>query len=460
MDETLEEKRKLPHWRRILFWFVIAAMVLLAGVMLGSYEMGRRLGSEIVKISESGEPLTFSGVANANSAQILANEDAGVYYVEALGNIGPASLPNLTRIHSFYRQNMASLPAKQFPSDLRDSVSQNLSAVAGIFEKLDKAAGLPLSRFDIGIINGVEVFGTRIQRMKTVVLLLSLRTLDLILQGRDDDAANSVFSLLKMLRIFDFHPTLVVYSVKAGFLGLACEDIRLLLERGNASAELLSKLEKTLSEVVGADVLEKVFLAERVYQTEIGRNLVPKKIASRFLEDPAPDIPERLGLPGSFVGRLRLRQKAGHYFRDMARIVTASRRPWPGPLEEIFDRMYKSTKKPGKLVTSMALFTRLTAELLVAVRCTKLAVATELYRGHEGEGQLPDTLDALVPAYFDQVPLDTFTGEQLLYSRDEESYIIYSTGTNRVDDGGSIRPEEGEKAPLDRGLRIRLEVVK
>ncbi|MHC4721612.1 MAG: hypothetical protein ACYS6I_02765, partial [Planctomycetota bacterium] len=66
----------------------------------------------------------------------------------------------------------------------------------------------------------------------------------------------------------------------------------------------------------------------------------------------------------------------------------------------------------------------------------------------------------LAPTYIDPIPLDTFTGRQLLYSYDEESFTIYSTGANRADDGGSIRPKEGEKLPLDRGLRIRFGGVK
>jgi len=437
---------------------VVVAMVLLAGVMLASWVVGKQLGAEIVKISEAGEPLTFPDVAKANSAQSPIDEDATRHYYEALTGIGPASLPNLKRVHSFYRQNMTALPANQFPADLRESVSQNLAAVEAIFEKLDKGASEPLARFDIGIREGIQAAGTHIQRANTVVLLMSLRTMDLILQGRDDAAANSAVSLLKLIRIFDSHPTMVMHTIKAQFVGLVCEDVRLLLERGSASDELLTKLEEALLEVVPTNALERVFLAERVYQTEIGRNLIPENVASRLLQEQVLDIPERIRLPGSFMGRLRLRQKACRYFCDMAQIIAASRRSWPEPLDEI--KVPEATKKPDKLASSAAMLTRLTAEVFVAVRCTRLAVVIERYRASHGEGELPATLGDLAPTYIESVPLDPFTGGQLLYSHDEESYMVYSTGTNRVDDGGSIRPKEGEKVPLDRGLRIRMDRIK
>jgi len=460
MDETVRERPLLPQWRRILFWLVVVVMVLLAGVMLASWVVGKQLGAEIAKISEAGEPLTFTDLAKANSAQSPIDEDAARHYYEALTGIGPASLPNLKRIHSFYRQNMTALPTNQFPADLRESVSQNLAVVEAVFEKLDKGASEPLAHFDIGIREGIQAAKAHIQGVNTVVLLMSLRTMDLILQGRDDAAANSAISLLKLMRIFDSHPTMVVHTIKTHFVGLACEDIRLLLERGGASDESLAKLQEMLLEVVPTNVLERMFLAERVYQTEIGRNLIPEKVASLYLQEQAPDILERIRLPGSFLGRLRLRQKARRYFRNMDRIITASRRPWPGPLDEIFDKMFKSTEKPGKLISSAAVQTRLTAELLVAARCTRLAVAIERYRRHQDNGQLPAAIGNLVPTYIEQVPLDPFTGGQILYSHDEESYMVYSTGTNRTDDGGSIRPAEGEKVPLDRGLRIRLDRIK
>jgi len=454
MIETLERKQSLPRWRRILLWLVLTAMVLLGLVILASYIVGRRLGAEIVKISEAGEPLTFPDLAKANSPESTTQEDAARYYIEALMSIGPASLPNLQRVNTFYRQNISSLPTNQLPNDLRDSITQNLAVSEPIFEKFDKGAGLALSSFDIGIRQGIEVCKTRLKRVETAILLLSLRTLDLILRGEEDAAANSAISMLKMMRIFDSHPTMVLNTIKTGFVGLACEDIRVLLERGRPSDESLAKLEKVLSETIPANVLERTLLAERVYQMEIGRNLIPENIASQFLQEQVPDLPERISLPGSFGGRLRLRQKARRYFRDMARLITTSRQPWPGPLDITVGNTSEPTKKRSRLMISAANITRMTASALTAVRCTALAVTIERYR--RGTGELPGSLDDLAPTYIDSISLDPLTGKNLLYNRDEESYTVYSAGTNRKDDAGSIKPKADEKVPLDLGLRIRV----
>jgi hypothetical protein len=52
------------------------------------------------------------------------------------------------------------------------------------------------------------------------------------------------------------------------------------------------------------------------------------------------------------------------------------------------------------------------------------------------EGQFPETLQALVPEYLAAVPEDPIDLQPLRYRRDEEGYVVYSIGTNGVDDGG------------------------
>jgi hypothetical protein len=45
-------------------------------------------------------------------------------------------------------------------------------------------------------------------------------------------------------------------------------------------------------------------------------------------------------------------------------------------------------------------------------------------------------LTALTPEFMAEVPLDEFDGKPLRYRREDEGFILYSVGTNLVDDGG------------------------
>ena len=452
MSETLKKKQPLPWWRRILLGLVLIAMALLAAFMLISYLAERQLGAEIVRISQAGEPITFLDL-QAELEPSSTGEDASAYYAEALRSIRPDDLENLMRVNIFYRRNMLSLPASQFPGDVREEITQNLANFQPVLEKFDKGANLPLCRFDIGIEQGMQVYQTRLRHVRTAVALLSLRTSHLVLHGEDDAAVNSVISILKMIRIFDPHPTMALHGAKIASVGLACEDICLILELARPSEKSLAKLQKILSETIPANVLERMFFAERVYRIETARNLIPENIVLRFLQDKAPDLPERLPLPASRRGRLLVRHKSAQYLREMAQLIAAARRPWPEPLDIIVGNGNESTEKSSGLISSAAVFVRFTGETLASVRCTILAIAIERYRRSHGE--LPGSLDELFPIYIDSMPLDPFTGKKLLYSCDGETYVVYSVGINRQDDNGSIIPEADQKSPQDRGLRIR-----
>lgn len=63
-----------------------------------------------------------------------------------------------------------------------------------------------------------------------------------------------------------------------------------------------------------------------------------------------------------------------------------------------------------------------------------LGLALELYRRETGG--YPDALDALVPHYIPELPIDRITGGVLRYRVGDSGPLIYSVGADRDDDGG------------------------
>ena len=55
-------------------------------------------------------------------------------------------------------------------------------------------------------------------------------------------------------------------------------------------------------------------------------------------------------------------------------------------------------------------------------------------------GGYPETLGALAPKYFKELPIDPFSGEPLRYAREGngKSYRLYSVGPDRTDDKGEL----------------------
>jgi hypothetical protein len=85
-----------------------------------------------------------------------------------------------------------------------------------------------------------------------------------------------------------------------------------------------------------------------------------------------------------------------------------------------------------------------------------LAFALAAYRADHG--RYPERLEALAPAYLEQVPDDLFSGKALIYRPAEKGYLLYSVGVNGRDDGGrsSLDNPPGD----DLAIRMPLPEVK
>lgn len=451
---TIQKRGKnqpLSLWRRVFLVFLIAAMAPIASVMFLAYINGKRLGWEVARISKAGEPVIFTNLSPKPSSP--GAEDAADYYVDAMWQIQPGELPGLTKVYTFYRLNMAALPPNQFPGDLRKTVQENLTRTQPILAKLDKGAELELTGFDIGILHGNKICRSRLNSCQAAFFLLSLRTLDAISRGDSAKAIQSLESTLKLMRVFDSQPTMFVQTNKIECVRLVCNDVLLLLARCRLSEQQLAHLQPMLENMFLSSSLETMLLAERVYQLEVGRNLIPKGVVSKYLAPNAPNLPERLQLPGFMWHRMRVRAASVRYLRDMAWFIEASRLPWPESLDKIIDVNSAPAKRSPRLASAAILLSRLMSETLAKFRCTTTAVAIERYRSQKGN--LPETLDAISPQYVGSIPLDPFTGKPLLYIRDVDSYTVYSTGFNRVDDKGSVTPKQERTPALDTGVRVK-----
>lgn len=76
----------------------------------------------------------------------------------------------------------------------------------------------------------------------------------------------------------------------------------------------------------------------------------------------------------------------------------------------------------------------------VANRITRVILACRMFEIEKGEW--PQSLEHLVPAYFEEVPTDLFSGEPLRY--DPDRGIVWSVGKDREDQNGSVLDAQGD----------------
>jgi hypothetical protein len=97
----------------------------------------------------------------------------------------------------------------------------------------------------------------------------------------------------------------------------------------------------------------------------------------------------------------------------------------------------------GELMPALERASLMKCRTNVSVAATQVSIALRCYQLEHGE--LPDSLDALVPKYFDAVPLDDYDGEPIRYSKQKK--VIYSVGDDLVDSGGADQTSHDPKEP-------------
>lgn len=80
----------------------------------------------------------------------------------------------------------------------------------------------------------------------------------------------------------------------------------------------------------------------------------------------------------------------------------------------------------------------------VEVAATQLLLALKVYKMRNGK--LPESLSALVPDFFQSVPIDDFDGKPMRYLPDQK--LIYSVGPDLKDSGGAARRDASDEYDL------------
>ncbi len=452
MDQAVEKKVPLPLWRRILLALIVIIIAGLMSIIVANYFAGVMLGLKINAIAESGEPLDFYTLARIDKNATVTGEDASDYYTNAAMALPNNILPGVTKLNLVYRATVRGIPEGQpFPEDLVNTVNQNLAGAKPLFESIDKAASLPLYRYDINVQNGFQQARGIFIQNQTAAYIVSLRTLDHIRNKRYPAAAKSIVSQLKMVRQYTLTPVLHLQDSKNAIILLACSDIQLLLEKSKLPKNILAVLSKEIALLTSNGDVARTMMAERIYQLSLIKNYLPEDITAKYFTT-EPEMPETVMLSPRHLGRLYRRAKTYIFLNDMDKLILDVRKPWPDLLNKYPIEQLEEGQRPD-FDQVCARMIHSNAQIGVLLKSISLAFSCEQY--YNENKQYPDSLDQISASFGVVIPKDPFSGNDLLFKRDDNGYLIYSVGANGKDDGGALLPTADNKIPLDTGFVVR-----
>ena len=129
------------------------------------------------------------------------------------------------------------------------------------------------------------------------------------------------------------------------------------------------------------------------------------------------------------------------YVEIMIRLAAAARLPYYEAASEISQIQSDIRSLPHTLVYSRHLLPSLTrlseaqARHEAVIDLIQIGILVEQYKAREGH--YPDTLDDIASSLGGSVPVDPFSGKGYRYRPLGSTFLLYSIGRNRLDDGGT-----------------------
>ena len=420
---------------------IVLCVVLLpiSAFAVWDYVAARQLSSAIEQIRTSGDPLLADVSGNRPDSE--PQKEASRLYTAAGILVHGEWLKRSKRIDAVIREI-----ASQDPADAaRDPRLSELKLLEDqyrpFFELLDRAATMDAR----GLSYGDEPNHSLIDR--SYVDMSAVRVVRLAVQGRSADAARAI------------EATLAVGRVSAHFLKMGMStnrELELLLTFAPPGSADLERLQKAYADFRINDDVPRAVKAERArfiamaWPTAASTPVfVPRVRAAgpgqshffALLQQPFNSVRVRQALATFELADGPARQPWPMKLDAVSAFVekhppTRVRRTLEGGLKRYFSDLVPSMwPVDGFATETLGSATRTAARDITWKGLGMTALAIERFR-RDHNSTLPSSLSDLVPRYLTANIIDPFSGQPFHYVKKTNSYVVYSIGTNRIDDGG------------------------
>jgi len=424
--------------RRVaLILFLIVAVPAIAWIVWDRVEAAR-LSRRLDALFPQVDAATDSQPRDPSAASTSRQKEALRLYTEAgqLATPPPLEASKLSRLEA--SRTIEALSARPAKDAVRDPRLHELRAVeqayARTLELIDQASALDVAAPDD--LDGPSNIGTLLHAVDVNIVRIARCAL-----GGEREAASA--ALLAALR---FRRVALWAGGRETFL--TTHSLALTLTFAPPPDSILQQLQQEYQRIAEQQdhVVEDTLIGMR-YQ--LARGVAPEEFGT------TSTYPRRQSIIVRVLTRLGRGFRNNRLIAELDRYEEAlavAKEPWPARLDRAKTLSEKYvTPTPtsrqrwldslfgmfrGASTAVLAEMTTTTGEAVARARVATVALGIERYRRAHG-GDSPPALAALVPAYLSAIPMDPFSGRELIYRRKSDEYTVYSIGSNRQDDGGA-----------------------
>jgi hypothetical protein len=277
-------------------------------------------------------------------------------------------------------------------------------------------------------------------------------------EQKPHSALSSAQCALNAARSNGHEPSLISLLVRIGCRRHALASVERTLAQGEPSEAFLLATQRLLQEELSQPSLLHALRGERAFWHQ----------HFQWMEagDPRGFSPDAIRNSDGVMGQLGLRivgnwLKENHavYLELMTDAVEMAKLPPEDQADEFRTLDQKALAMKGIRSMFVGLTFPATAKMagashrgLADLRCAITALAVERYRlAHR---RWPETLQALVPTFLPEVPVDPYDRKPLRYKQLPDGVLIYSIGPDRRDNGGNVDRKKYAAAGTDLGMQL------
>ena len=426
--------------RRARNWLAVGvAMLCVAVLCLGGFRLlqERALDTEReafeAKYRALGYPVTLEELQEAHEVPAGA-ENAAFMLLAALDRIDDSDV-DYDYIPLMGANPELPPPGEPLPAKMASEIQYFLSLNEEPINTLRRLIHEPYCNFPIDWDNFMGMSLDRLARMRNLARIFSLRALVLGDGGDIDGAIDAIEDIFLVGNIDMRQPLLISYLVGTGISGIGTSSVQLLLESSTLNDDQLLRL---------AGIIESAKSREDPLYPLLGDYIR----GEHWIENMRAIAPiERTGDPLSLVvdSVYNLTGLEAHDTRAYRQLIDVYLELYTMPLGEALEQLetvetpfFFSLFPKGMMREYGTIGTERVIKLFARYQILYDAILTTLHveRYRLQEGVLPTSLGDLVPKYLEEVPLDPYGGAALRYRAVGQSYVVYSVGSDGIDQGG------------------------
>jgi len=413
--------------KKIMVWIGIGLVAFIAvGLVIRAvfnYTNGKKLEKFLSQMKSEGVPLTLKDI----EPECNPRENAALIWktAEAMCSIDRENRTFLGKvIGDFFADRPISKEEKQ---RLHDLISENQDIIPLILEASTKpcfkyAEQWEIPSYKFKIANGIS--------MIQITRLLGIDAVVKAEEGHVEEAVDQCLAAKRFLQLYLQEPSLITYLVATACMKQVAVCFNKIVSDRKIDTDMLKKILKQWDSSPWREGSVRSFEAERIFGVEtsllylkgdyeVTSNLGGKLYYWVFRPVYKSEI---IWLVGSYDLMLKTSGMPYYAARNSEELEQRmNSTPWYYKMAGLF--------LPNAITV---LFKRATLEAMFET--ARVGIACKIYKNMHGN--FPEDLSELAPEILEEVPADPFTGNPLIYKKQDSGITVYSIGSNLKDDGG------------------------